>query len=149
MGLSKDIENAFLKSMDLDNIDDDKSKKIIKKNMKILSADLTEAISKFIQAQVFNITKMEAALEVESIRTATSTFGSVLPKVTYVTPAGTPAPLVGGNKGVVIPALQLSSKTGVTGGRLDAKGKAYIGPNDVGPSNEKKTKVQLLKVKGK
>ena len=58
--------------------------------------------------------------------------------------------------GVTIPKLKLTGKTGKlpasrTGGSMNATGYAYVGvKNPIGPneSNENKTKVKLINVKG-
>ena len=55
-----------------------------------------------------------------------------------------PGPLQGGPKGVLVPKVNFK-KTGGQGGALQSKGYAYIGNNPVGETNEKKTKVRLLK----
>ena len=86
---------------------------------------------------------MKAILEVEEFRTTAPTTANILPKVTYISPAGAPVPVAGGNKGVLVPPIQ-AKKTGGKGGTLISKGHAYIGSNPVGKTDESLTKVKLL-----
>ena len=160
MGLTKDIEAAFLKSMG--NPED-------KGNLPGLAEDLSKAIIDFLQKQEFNITKMKAIVQLEELTTTgdlsaniKSTVQAVIPPSTIGLPAPptggsppnpVPIPLnistVSGTKGVIIPKLRLKSKAG-QGGNMDAVGYAYIGTqNPISPSesNETKTTVQLVKIK--
>lgn len=134
MGLQKDIENAYLKSM---GFPDEKG------NIPELAGDIASAVVDFLKKQTFTITKLKAILEVEEFRTTAPTTANILPKVTYISPSGAPLPVVGGNKGVLVPPIK-AKKTGGEGGTLISRGHAYIGPNPVGKTDESLTKVKLL-----
>ena len=158
MGLKSDINDAFLKFIDKDDIFDDNQKKSIKN----LSADLSKAIVDFIVSQEFTITEMKALLEVEEIKTATTLTADVMAnRLTTTVAAGIPtagspsaqattAPGTGRSlqspNAVRIPKINFRKFSG-QGGAMSSKGHAYIGPNpvDAGETNEKNTKVQLLK----
>ena len=160
MGLTKDLEAAFLKSM---GDPEDKG------NVPGLAEDLSKAIIDFLQKQEFNITKMKAIVQLEKLSTSGDLSANVKSTVQTIIPASTiglPAPPTAGSppnpvpiplnvstmtgaKGVIIPKLRLKSKSG-QGGNMDAVGYAYIGAkNPVSPSesNETKTTVKLVKVK--
>ena len=120
-----------------------------------LAQDLTDAVSDFIQAQRFQITEMKAILEIEKFKTTAPTTANVqptvmasagIPVVGGMGPGTTtaPGPLQGGSNGVLVPKVNFS-KTGGQGGAMQSKGHAYIGSNPVGSTNEKKTRVILLK----
>ena len=154
MGLSKDIEDALVKSLGPDAVG--------KGNIPELAIDISNAVVKFLQAQTFQITEMKAILEVEDMKTTSTLSADVLPSVTTMVPPGVPtagspaaqfstAPAVGnvtqGVKGVMIPPINIAKKGG-QGGQLISKGYSYIGNNPVSrtESNVDKTKVKLLKV---
>ena len=117
------------------------------------SINLEESIKKLISD--LESEEMKAILEVEKMTTTAPYQADVLPTV-MVAPglptAGSPAaqatvspgPLQGGKAGVLVPKVNFS-KTGGQGGALQTKGYSYIGNNPVGETNEKKTKVKLLK----
>ena len=146
MGLARDIENAFLDSVDkkeedLDNVNN--------QHMRKLSEGLSKAIQDFLTAQTFTITKMKAVLEVEELATAAPLQADVLRSVQSLGGnAGGPVQSVvtQGTKGVLIPSLNLK-RFGGQGGVMKTKGFAYIGNNPVDPgqTNENLTKVKLLK----
>ena len=140
MGLKADLEQACIEGLGPRASDGGNCDKISQ-----LQAD---AIIKFLQAQEFTITEMKAILEVEELKTQTFLQADINPTVTYVTPAGAPAPLGGSKKGVTIPKIDLS-KNGGQGGLLVSKGHAYIGRNPVSrnETNETKTKVKLVNIK--
>ena len=149
MGLTADIEKAFLKSIDVEEDSPNKGK------IPQLSKDLSKAIITFLQLQTFTITELKAFLEVEEISTNDTLQADILDRVTYVSPAGTPTPLTGGSKGVLIPAIKMSSGGG-QGGSLKAFGHAYIGkpPKHVHGSDTTEeynefTKVKLVTVEPK
>tara|TARA_R100000152_G_C6678184_1_gene112720 strand:- start:192 stop:710 length:519 start_codon:yes stop_codon:yes gene_type:complete len=162
--LKKDFYNAFEKLVT--SFDPDKNKLEGKQKAVVdnLSNELTEAVTNFLVKQTFRITEMKSILEVEQISTAGPRFADVLPSVQVTVPPGITtagmsvtggpttgattnpmvSPVTTGTKGVLLPKLSLK-KAGGQGGVLIAKGHAYIGPNPVGPTNEKKTKVKLMK----
>lgn len=140
MGLSKEIEDALWKAMG-----ESKSEEAGRGNIPEAAKDITKAIIKYIKAQKFTITEMKAVAEMESIRTAAPTQANILPTVMYVTPAGVPAPVIGGTKGVMIPPLKFK-KTGGDGGVLMTKGYAYIGMNPVSPEKNDKYTNNVVKL---
>ena len=158
MGLKSDINDAFLKFIDKDDVFDDNQKKSIKN----LSEDLSKAIIDFIVAQEFTITQMKALLEVEEMKTATTltadimanrlktTVAQGIPVMTSGGGGSTQAPGTGKSlqspNAVRIPKINFRKFSG-QGGAMSSKGHAYIGPNPVDPgeTNERNTKVQLLK----
>lgn len=147
MGLKSNLEQACI-----DNLGDDA---VDSGNCSSLAKAQSDAIVDWITSQTFRITEMKAILEVEKITTTAPYQADVLPTV-MVAPglptAGSPAaqatvapgPLQGGSKGVLVPKVNFS-KTGGQGGALQTKGYSYIGNNPVGETNEKKTKVKLLR----
>lgn len=170
MGLSKDIENTFLKTMGYDMMEDKDAKKAIKKSAKTLGVDLSKSIIDFLQKQEFNITEMKAIVKLDKLTTTGNIKANIEPTVQALIPIGsvvlpslTPNPVpipanissLTGLNGVTIPKLKLTSKPGKllpsrTGGNMNAIGYAYVGvKNPVGPneSNENKTKVKLINVK--
>jgi len=169
MGLKLDIKNAFLESMSYEDMpvatdDDVDTKNAMDDVVDKLADNLRDSIIDFLTKQTFRITQMKAILEVEKIETMGPRFADVLPIVQSTVPPGqttvgmsvsggpttgatsspTVATVTTGTKGVLLPKLSLK-KMGGQGGVLTAQGNAYIGPNPVGSTNEKKTKVQLLK----
>ena len=168
MSLSKNIENAFLKSMGYNDIEDKELKQTMKENAENLSSDISNAIIEFLQAQEFNITKMKAIVKLDQLTTTgnlnadiKSTVQSTIPPTTV----GIPTPPAGGalpnpapiplsilkstaKGGVTIPRLKLKSVAG-QGGSMNAVGYAYVGRNNpVSPneSNEDETIVKLVDV---
>ena len=156
MGLKSDINDAFLKFIDKEEVFDDNQKKSIKN----LSEDLSKAIVDFLVSQEFTITQMKALLEVEEIKTATTLTADVMANrltttvngMTPLAPSGV-GPLQNGMgrsqqspNAVRIPKINFRKFSG-QGGAMSSKGHAYIGPNPVDPgeTNERNTKVQLLK----
>ncbi len=146
MGLSKDIEDALLNSIeDVEDLDS-----LQKTNITKLSENISKSIQRFLTAQTFTITRMKAVLEVEELQTATPLIADVLPSVmsTGVGNMGGPVASVvsQGTKGVLIPPLSLK-RFGGQGGVMKTKGYAYIGNNPVDPgqTNESLTKVKLLR----
>tara|TARA_Y100000310_G_scaffold112561_1_gene111045 strand:+ start:1106 stop:1540 length:435 start_codon:yes stop_codon:yes gene_type:complete len=137
MGLTTDIEKAFLKSM---GDPDDKG------SAPELAQDLSDAIINFLTSQTFTITEMKSILEIEEMSTTGPLQADVLPTVTVVA-GGIPGPgnVVNGTKGVLIPKVNYK-KFGGQGGAMKAVGHAYIGRNpvDTEESNEDLTKVKLL-----
>ena len=168
MSLKENIYKAFVNSMGGESELDETQSTIIDG----LSKDLRDAFVDFLTKQTFRITEMEAVLEVESIKTNGSLKADVLPKVSVASniapgtvsvgagaaaiPAPAPIPVTGniasGKDGVLIPKLNLAKKAlpghlPPQGGSMEAIGHAYIGNNPVDQTqtNERKTKVQLLK----
>ena len=147
MGLKSNLEQACIESLGTDAVDNGNCEKLAKAQ--------SDAIVDWITSQTFRITEMKAILEVEKITTTAPYPADVLPTVMaspgipivngFGPGASTaPGPLMGGTKGVLVPKVNFS-KTGGQGGALQTKGYAYIGGNPVGETNEKKTKVRLLK----
>ena len=147
MGLKTDLKNACIENLGKDAVTEGNCNKVAE-----MQAD---AIVNWITSQTFRITEMKAILEVEKFQTTAPYNADVLPVVMaapgipivngFGPGASTaPGPLQGGPKGVLIPKVNFS-KTGGQGGALQSKGHAYIGDNPVGETNEKKTKVRLLK----
>ena len=162
MGLKKDIENAFLKSMMYDQIEDKEARKTMKKNAESLGTDIGKAVVDFLQKQEFTITKMKAIVKLDELSTTGPLNANIRPSVQSTIPAGIfattalipnppiPVPVMGvtAKNGVDIPKLKLKT-TGGQGGSMNAVGYAYVGrKNPVSPneSNEDKTVVQLLDV---
>ena len=135
MGLTSDIEKAYLKSK---GDPDDKGK------IPELAEDVANAVIDFLTKQTFTLTEMKSILEVEEISTTGPLQADVLPSVTIVNGFG-PGNVVMGTKGVLIPSVNLK-KFGGQGGAMKAVGHAYIGRNPVDSeeSNEDLTKVKLL-----
>ena len=141
MGLTSDIEKAFLGSMG--NPED-------KGNIPQMAEDIANAVIDFLTKQTFTITEMKSILEVEEISTTGPIQADVLPNVT--TAAG--GPVVQGKNGVLIPSQNPTrppagldlKKSGGQGGSMKATGYAYIGRNpiDITETNEYTTKVKLL-----
>ena len=147
MGLKDNLEKACLDSLGGDAVDSG--------NCATLAEAQRDAIVDWITSQTFRIVEMKAVLEVEKMTTTAPYQADVLPTVMVapgVPTAGSPAaqatvapgPLQGGSKGVLVPKVNFS-KTGGQGGAMQSKGHAYIGSNPVGSTNEKKTRVRLLK----
>ncbi len=145
MSLKLDLEQVIL-----DNLSDNGTESIEltdfqQKKAKQMATGMSDAIIKWVQAQTFTITDMKAMVEIEKLSTAGPSSADILPQVTYISPSG-PAPLIGGQKGIKVPALNLK-KIGGQGIRTDSLGYAYIGSNTPnGETNETKTKVKLMKV---
>ena len=147
MGLKDNLQKACEDALGTDAVDGGNCEKLAK--------GYSDAIVDWITSQTFRITEMKAILEVEKMTTTAPYQADVLPTV-MVAPglptAGSPAaqatvspgPLQGGKAGVLVPKVNFS-KTGGQGGALQTKGYSYIGNNPVGETNEKKTKVKLLK----
>tara|TARA_Y100000593_G_scaffold92908_1_gene185992 strand:+ start:336 stop:797 length:462 start_codon:yes stop_codon:yes gene_type:complete len=147
MGLKSNLENACIKHLGDDAVNSG--------NCSELAKDQTDAIVDWITKQTFRIVEMKAILEVEKFQTSAPYEADVLstvmasPGIGVMTSGGggattSPGPLQGTQKGILIPKANFS-KTGGTGGALKSKGYSYIGNNPVGETNEKKTKVKLLK----
>ena len=147
MGLKANLEKACLDSLGDDAVDQG--------NCSTLAQAQTDAIVEWITSQTFRIVEMKAILEVEKMTTTAPYQADVQPTVMVapgIPTAGSPAAQVttspgvlqGSSKGVLIPKVNFS-KTGGQGGSLQSKGYSYIGNNPVGETNEKKTKVKLLK----
>ena len=147
MGLKDNLEQACIDNLGGDAVNAG--------NCSSLAEAQTEAIVDWITKQTFRIVEMKAVLEVEKITTTAPYQADVLPTVMVapgVPTAGSPAaqatvapgPLQGGKTGVLVPKVNFS-KTGGQGGAMQSKGHAYIGSNPVGSTNEKKTRVKLLK----
>ena len=147
MGLKANLEQACIDSVGNDAVNTG--------NCATLAQAQADAIVDWITSQTFRIVEMKAILEVEKMTTTAPYQADVLPTVmvapgipTVGSPAAqstvAPGPLQGGSKGVLVPKVNFS-KTGGQGGALQSKGYSYIGNNPVGETNEKKTKVKLLK----
>lgn len=147
MGLKANLEKACLDSVGDDAVDTG--------NCATLAQAQADAIVDWITSQTFRIVEMKAILEVEKMTTTAPYQADVLPTVlaapgivvaTTGGPGSTtsPGPLQGGKAGVLVPKVNFS-KTGGQGGALQSKGYSYIGSNPVGETNEKKTKVKLLR----
>ena len=169
MSLKKNIENAFLKTIGYDDIEDVDSRKSMKQKAETFGSDVSDAIVEFLQAQEFTITKMKAIVALDDIKTTgklsadiKSTVQSTIQPLTVsvgTTPAviPTPAPIpvpvnpITTKGGVDIPKLNLSRRGG-QGGSMSAVGYAYIGRNNpISPneSGENKTVVELVDVRDK
>tara|TARA_Y100001937_G_scaffold84151_1_gene113861 strand:- start:29076 stop:29537 length:462 start_codon:yes stop_codon:yes gene_type:complete len=147
MGLKANLEQACIDSVGNDAVNTG--------NCATLAQAQADAIVDWITSQTFRIVEMKAILEVEKMTTTAPYQADVLPTVmvapgipTVGSPAAqstvAPGPLQGGSKGVLVPKVNFS-KTGGQGGALQSKGYSYIGNNPVGETNEKKTKVKLLR----
>lgn len=148
MGLKLDIKSAFLESMSYEDMptttdDDVDARNAMNDVADKLADNLRDSIIDFLTKQTFTITEMKASLEIEEFKTTIPFTGDVLPGVVVTATGG---PVVSGKSGVLIPKLNIK-KYGGTGGGLVSNGHAYIGPNPVrgGETNERKTKVKLLK----
>ena len=143
MSLRADIEKVFENNLTDSGEDTIELTKFQKKKVKELAGGLADAIIDFIQKQTFQITEMEATVDIEEIRTLTPLTG--VPAV-----PGTPV-IIGGAPSTPTPFVL--SKTGGAGGTMIPKAKAYVGPkstkNVFGLPNVDKTKVKLLKVTGR
>jgi len=144
MGLIADIEKVFE-----DNMSDADGEKIEltsfqKKKVRQLATGLADAFIDFIQNQTFQITEMEATVDIEEIRTVTP--------LTGVPNAGGPI-VIGGTSGLGDPFYL--SKRGGAGGFMVSSGKAYIGPDSANNvykhdiNNSDLTKVKLINVTGR
>ena len=144
MGLIADIEKVFE-----DNMSDADGEKIEltsfqKKKVRQLATGLADAFIDFIQNQTFQITEMEATVDIEEIRTVTP--------LTGVPNAGGPI-VIGGTSGLGDPFYL--SKRGGSGGFMVSSGKAYIGPDSANNvykhdiNNSDLTKVKLINVTGR
>ena len=147
MGLKANLEQACIDSVGNDAVNTG--------NCATLAQAQADAIVDWITSKTFRIVEMKAILEVEKMTTTAPYQADVLPTVmvapgipTVGSPAAqstvAPGPLQGGSKGVLVPKVNFS-KTGGQGGALQSKGYSYIGNNPVGETNEKKTKVKLLR----
>tara|TARA_Y100000004_G_C8884650_1_gene399143 strand:- start:508 stop:1005 length:498 start_codon:yes stop_codon:yes gene_type:complete len=162
MSLRKDIENAFLKTMEYDNIEDRDARKKMKEKAEDLGVDISRAVVDFLQKQELTITKMKAIVKLDELTTTGPLSANIRPSVQTMIPAGifattalipnppVPVPVSGitARNGVDIPKLRLKTGGG-QGGSMNAVGYAYVGKkNPVSPneSNEDKTVVQLLDV---
>ena len=147
MGLKDDLEQACIKNLGKDAVTTG--------NCPAVAQAQADAIVDWLTKQTFRITEMKAVTEIEKFQTTAPYPADVLPTVMVapgVPTAGSPAaqatvapgPLQGGKSGVLVPKVNFG-KSGGQGGALMSKGYAYIGSNPLGETNEKKTKVQLLK----
>ena len=150
MGLKSEIYDVFYNNLSDTGDDSVELTKFQEDKLDQLSKGLTEAIINFIQKQEFQITEMEATVDIEEIKTSGPYQADLNPSTTFGGYPITSPP--GGFTAVNIPSVFLS-KTRGQGGMMTAKAKSYIGPksskNIHGESNEDKTKVKLLRVKGK
>ena len=155
MGLAKDIENALWEGMSGQDGTEPSEKfgENGRGNLPEVSRKIAKAIIDFLQKQKFTITELKSAVELEEIKTAAPLNADVLPSVAVAT-VGSPAAQTGtvttGQKGVLIPSINLRKKGSNQGGVLTARGFAYIGNNPIS-SNEKKdqhgdNKVELLEI---
>jgi len=142
MGLRSDIQQAFEDNLTDTGEDSIDLTPFQQKKVKELAGNLSDAIINWIQKQEFQITEMEATVNIEEIKTLTP--------LTGVPNAGGPV-IVGGTPAGATP-FSLSS-IGGTGWPMIPKAKAYIGPKSVkniyGSPNVDKTKVKLLNPKDK
>ncbi len=144
MGLITDIEKVFEDNLSDTGEDSVELTPFQKKKVKQLATGLADAFIDFLQNQTFQITEMEATVDIEEIKTATP--------LTGVPNAGGPV-VVGGNP--TTPDPFYLSKRGGAGGFMVSSGKAYIGPNSANNvyshnlDNENLTKVKLKNVKGR
>ena len=145
MGLRSDITKVFENNMTDADGESIELTKFQKKKVKELAGGLADAIIDFVQAQTFQITEMEATVDIEEIRTATPLSG--VPSV-----VGSPA-IIGGTPGTPDPFYL--SKRGGAGGFMVSKGKAYIGPKSANnvyehdTNNSDLTKVELKNITGR
>ena len=143
MGLKSEIYDVFYNNLSDTGEDSVELTKFQEDKLDQLSKGLTEAIINFIQKQEFQITEMEATVDIEEIRTATSLTGMPAAPGTPVIIGGAPAS----------PTPFMLSKKGGIGGFMMSRAKAYIGPASANntyahdTNNEDKTKVKLLNVK--
>ena len=151
MGLTKDLEKAFLKSLDNPKQSG---------NVPQLAVDVAKAIFDFLEKQEFRIVKLESTLDVETIKTTSVLDADVLPSVTTQVPPGIPiangfgpgastGPAIGnvqqGKKGVMIPALNLDKNFG-QGGSLKVKGTGNVDENSSGSSPKGQSRKSLVKL---
>ena len=147
MGLKANLEKACVENLGDDAVDQG--------NCANQAQMMADAVVDWITSQTFRIVEMKAVLEVEKFQTTAPYTADVqptvmaspgIPVVGGMGPGSTtaPGPLQGGTQGVLVPKVNFS-KTGGQGGAQQSKGYAYIGGNPVGETNEKKTKVKLLK----
>ena len=163
MSLKKNIENAFLKTIGYDDIEDRESRSQMKEKAETFGSDVSSAIVDFLQAQEFTITKMKAIVALDEIQTSGKLPADLNSRVQYMIPPGVFAtsalipnppvpisPMSPTNKaGVDIPKLNLKRRGG-QGGTMTARGYAYVGRNNpVSPSEsgEDDTIVKLIDVK--
>ena len=163
MSLKKNIENAFLKTIGYDDIEDRESKSLMKEKAETFGSDVSSAIVDFLQTQEFTITKMKAIVALDEIKTSGKLSADLSNRVQYMIPAGVfatsalvPAPPVPispmsptNKAGVDVPKLDLKRRGG-QGGTMNAVGYAYVGRNNpVSPSEsgEDDTIVKLIDVK--
>ena len=143
MSLRADIEKVFENNLTDSGEDTIELTKFQKKKVKEVAGGLADAIIDFVQAQTFQITEMEATVNIEEIKTLSPLTG--VPAV-----PGTPV-VIGGSPSTPTP-FALSS-VGGSGWPMIPKAKAYIGPkstnNVYGRPNVDKTKVKLLNVKSR
>ena len=145
MGLRADLEKVFENNMSDAGGEKIELTDFQKKKVKQLANGIADAMIDFIQKQNFQITEMEATVDIEEIRTIAPLTGVPIPPTT-----GGPV-IIGGTPAVSSPFVL--SKTGGAGGTMIPKAKAYIGPksnkNVFGKPNVDKTKVKLLNVKSR
>tara|TARA_R100000808_G_C2063749_1_gene94075 strand:+ start:106 stop:537 length:432 start_codon:yes stop_codon:yes gene_type:complete len=143
MGLRTDLEKVFVDNMSDSDGESIELTKFQKKKVKQLAVGIADAMIDFIQKQTFQITEMEATVDIEEIRTLAPLTG--VPAV-----PGAPV-IIGGTPSTPTPFVL--SKTGGAGGTMIPKAKAYIGPksnkNVFGLPNVDKTKVKLINVKNR
>ena len=166
MGLSKDIETAFLNSMIDDTLSLDDLSPQQKKKLKTLSEDLSKAFVNFLVKQNFRVVEIETDLDVEQIKTSGDLDASVKPEttagqykpildaITAIVPGAStikdmvlnnPAIERIGNDGVKIPAMDLNKDFG-QGGSLIVKGNGRIEESSAGKSPTPKSRKSLVKL---
>ena len=142
MGLRADLEKVFTDNMSDADGEEIELTPFQKKKLKQLANGLADTFIDFLQKQEFQITEMEATVDIEEIK-------SVAP-LTSVPNGGGPI-VIGGSPSSPTP-FALSSRGG-NGWPIIPKAKAYIGPkstnNVYGRPNVDKTKVKLLNVKNR
>tara|TARA_B100000287_G_scaffold129982_1_gene122017 strand:- start:3300 stop:3791 length:492 start_codon:yes stop_codon:yes gene_type:complete len=153
MGLAKDIENAFLKSMGTNDIQDKDAANSQKKKARELGIDISKAVQDFLTSVNFRVMELETELDVDEISTD-GPLGSggkpmqVETDVSVKNISGTPTPTGGGitpgtgfgqGSGIGTVTTALNLKSGGQGGTLNVDGHGRVGNK-----NYKKSKVKLL-----
>ena len=143
MGLKTDIYDAYEKLMS--NGGQVELSEDILNNLDIFTAEFVEAIKVFLTKQTWQITDMQAFVELDEFETSIPTTADVMPTVMVTPgqaiangfgPGATTAPgiLQGTSKGISVPAIKFSKNGTQQGGQLKGIGHAYLGNPTTSPS---------------
>ena len=143
MGLKTDVYKAYEKLMS--NGGTVELSQDILDNLDTFTEEFVEAIKVFLTKQTWQITDMQAFVEIDELETSLPTTADVMPTVMVTAgqpiangfgPGTTTAPgiLQGTQKGVTVPPIKFSKDGSQKGGQLKGIGHAYLGNPTQSPS---------------